>query len=268
MEAPDLVLPTRVAHAGWDEHAYLGRKVFSEIVGNLGLTRLLALTLGAELSTEQASLMERIAEVSTAADPRVPPLLLARIVASEGRALSGICAGLLSCDEGRLGPWVTARASVVLKAMADAIDEISDETVTRWLEARKISGEPLDGFGAPFREVDERAEALLQTIDEAGHTGRHWTLARHAHAVAPSCLGLPANIALMAAAVLLDLGLDGERLAMASTLTLLHTFIANALEGADQKAEVLRCLPEEFIEYRGVPPRESPRARAARLEGE
>ena len=255
MTRPNLEIPTRVARAGWDEHWYFGQKVFGEIAGNMGLPRLLALTVGVELTAAEARLIEVIAEVSTAADPRVPPLLLGRIVASEGRALSGICAGWLSCDDGRLGPWVSAHAATMLIALSEDDPDGDDEILGARLAARKKSGSAMPGFGAPFREKDERVEPFLRTVNLKGHTGTYWSLAQRCCALAPRHVGLPANIALPCAGLLLDLGLEGDRLAITIALMLLHTFVANALEGAEQQSEILRCLPSEYIEYVGVGPR-------------
>ena len=61
----------------------------------------------------------------------------------------------------------------------------------------------------------------------------------------------------------LDLGFAGHEIGALATYLNQNCFVANAVEGAAQSAEVFRKLPDDTIDYVGVPPRESPRSRRA-----
>lgn len=259
----ELKLPTRVGRVGWDEHRFFGRAVFADLSRTSTFVELYALASGVALGAREIRLLDAAAAVLTAADPRVPPLLVSRIVASEGRSLSGVCAGLLACEGGRIGPFGIVNAAEVLLELESVGNEAID---WRWLQTRKGAPDGVPGFGAPFREFDERVQPFVDAVTAHGHEGTYWQQALELWNEAPRRLGLPANIGVMIGAVLLDLGFRGQGLVQISTLLLLHPFAANALEGAEQQAEVLRRLPDEYVEYKGVPPRVSPRAMAARAK--
>src|SRR5439155_19551083 len=72
--------------------------------------------------------------------------------------------------------------------------------------------------------------------------------------------GLSPNIATGVAALLLDDGQRPEDIGRIVTIFTENVFIAHAVEGAQQADARLQQLPDEHLEYVGVPPRVSPRA--------
>jgi hypothetical protein len=71
------------------------------------------------------------------------------------------------------------------------------------------------------------------------------------------------NIGLAIAACFLDLGMRVEHMGAMTLATMFHMFLANGLEGAEQRASVLQELPEQSIEYVGIAARRSSRFMAA-----
>jgi hypothetical protein len=74
------------------------------------------------------------------------------------------------------------------------------------------------------------------------------------------------NISLGAVCLALDMGLEASTIDEVMAFLGQVNFRANAAEGAAQAPEVLRRIPEAFIEDRCVPPRRSPRAEAGDQE--
>ena len=60
--------------------------------------------------------------------------------------------------------------------------------------------------------------------------------------------------------MLLDLGFDVRQVSVMGHMLILPTIVANAVEGAAQAPAILRCLPDDAIDYNGPPPRLSERA--------
>jgi len=95
-EEHTLVVRTRTAHMGWDEHRYFGRAVFGDLTGKESLTYLMALSiLGRELPRDCYPVLDDAACSLTLADPRIWPLKLTRLVASYGSTVPAAAAGLL-----------------------------------------------------------------------------------------------------------------------------------------------------------------------------
>lgn len=256
-------LRSRVAHAGWEEHRFFGRRVFADFAGAEDLAGLLLTSMDGRIcSALERRLLAVVSSVTTLADPRIPPLLLARIIASEGRALPGVVAALHACDHARIGPWVTANAATLLAELVQELpdhERATDEQLIAFLRRRGAGGK-LPGFGIPFRGADERVAALHLELVRLGWSGRHFALSRRLGELGRDRLGVPPNIALPSGAIGLDLGLRPEAAALLITLLAAHTFVANAEEGRLQAMAELRRLPREFVRYLGPAPRESPRA--------
>jgi hypothetical protein len=75
---------------------------------------------------------------------------------------------------------------------------------------------------------------------------------------------LEPNIGVGTAAVCLDMGFTPHEISWLAVSLCQVPFIANAVEGAAQKPDVLRRLPDEAIRYIGAAPRVSPRETARR----
>ena len=101
---PSIDESTRTAHWGWDEHRYFGHRVFEELVGHESLAGLVGLAiLGRRLTADEAGMLDDAAAVNTLGDPRIWPLKLTRTIASYGRIMPALSAGVLMLDGGRVG---------------------------------------------------------------------------------------------------------------------------------------------------------------------
>lgn len=264
MTLPALVVPTRSAHWGWDEHRYFGHKVFEELAGHESFMGLTALSvLGRRLPAEDCAVLEDAANTLTMADPRIWPLKLTRVVASYGGTVAAAAAGLLVEEGAQIGPWACGRAAEVLEKMHAEIagregdDDHVRDIVSRYLEKHAF----IWGFGTPFRPRDERLIAFRRCMIEKGrHARAHYrTMEAVANAVRQLRRAEP-NIVLALAAVCLDMGLGVEEIGPVATTLMQHMFFAAAVEGARQTPSVLRELPDAYVAYIGPEPRTSPRA--------
>jgi hypothetical protein len=254
---------TRVGRARWDDHRFMGHGALSELLGNetfLALT-FIAATDGRRPTREERGLLDALAVSMAAADPRIWPLKITRLVAAYGGTIAGFVAGQLCTECDAIGPWVTGPAAELLLSVRDAVGlvEASEAdfraAVTRWLETHRR----LSGYGVAFRADDERFLALGAHVERAGRAGLpFWRLQHRLSGVLLQERGLKPNIALGAAALLLDMGLSAEQAQVITNLANVNTFYANAIEGARQRSEVLRVLPLDSVQYVGRAPRPLP----------
>ena len=262
-ERPELT--TCVAHAGWDEHSFCGHRLFEELAGTDGLWSLLSLASGGpRLDARAASVLDDIAACLAVADPRIWPLKITRLAAAYGGGTPALSAGLLLFCTSWVGTRPIVDAAAGLAGLARELGERAADpaAVAGLVRSRLASGERFAGFGVPSRPRDERVEALRRCLIRRGEDGgKHWRMLTIMAGVMEEEKGLPLNIAGASAAACLDLGLDSHQLHGLPVAFLLTPFIANALEGASQAPGLLRRLPEEWLDYRGPPPRLSPRSR-------
>lgn len=250
---------TRVAWAGWDDHAYRGHELFADLAGNTSFAGLLAIAVnGKRLDADACAMLDDLAVCMAVAEPRIWLLKLARVVASYGSAMAGYCAGHAMIDGGVLGGWVTQECAQMLVDFSHEVgDRIDDTTYVQSLAQALVNRTPrLAGFGVPFRSKDERVVALARCVEARGRTRlRYWRLL---DAVASEVLakrGLAVNIGGGAAAVALDLGFAPVEVAPIAMAITSNAFLSNALEGAELKSESLVRLPIDLVRYVGKPPR-------------
>jgi hypothetical protein len=190
---------------------------------------------------------------------------LARVAASTGRAMPGFLCASVVLDSDVLGGRVAedaAAALVALRATLDAHDD--DAQIVAFVEQRKR----LVGFGVPFRDVDERVVSVRRCMARRHRTnGPYWALAERFWRVVHETRGVPVNIVGATAAICLDLGFQPREIAPMAAILLQPTLLANAVAGAVESPEALRCLPDEAVRYVGPPARQSPRSIAARGNG-
>jgi hypothetical protein len=75
---------------------------------------------------------------------------------------------------------------------------------------------------------------------------------------------LEPNIAGGVAAVCLDLGFTPRQIGILCVTLAQVDMMSNAVEGSEQRPEILRELPHDVLDYVGRPARESPRARGGK----
>ncbi len=267
-ESPAPEIPTRVARAYWEDHAFQGQRIFRDLIGRVSMTGMLGLALtGRRLSEDDCAFIDDILVALTVADPRIWPLKIGRIVASYGRFIPGFTAGFLAIEGASVGPVPCAAAARALREVFDAVGgRVDDGVAVERALVEKVGPLPrLGGFGVPFRPIDERVVALTASARSRGRDkGPYWRLFEAMTVFVRRERTLEPNIDAAVAAALLDMGFKGKVLdAMAATLFLM-TFVANAMEGSAQPAAALRALPLDRVDYVGRAPRESPRAIARR----
>jgi hypothetical protein len=256
-------IETRLGRAGFGDYDHFGVRVFRDLAGQTSYLGLIAFAItGRRLSAEDAAVLDDLAVSSHVPEPRVWPMKLARVAASSGRAMPGFLSASVVLDSDVLGGRVAedaASALVELRGLLAANDD--ESTIATFVEQRKR----LIGFGVPFREVDERVVSVRACLERRGRTsGAYWTVAERFWRVVKERRGVPANIVGATAAICLDLGFEPREIAPMAAILLQPTLLANAVAGAVESPEQLRCLPDEDIRYVGPARRQSPRALAAK----
>ncbi len=243
----DSEIRTRVAHLGFPEHRFRGKAVFGELAGKVSYAALIARAVGGpELDREDVALLDVLAGVTTVADARVWPLKLTRVAASYGGMLAGFAAGQLPLEGERIGPPITVHAANLLVEAASSSD----------LVGLIASKKRLVGYGIPFRPYDERFVALREFVYAHGRAQRpYWRVQEALSAVVRSERGLPPNIGIGTAALLLDMGFTPYESAAVVHFVNQHVFVGHAVEGAQLRSAALREFPLSNVRYVGKSPR-------------
>lgn len=254
---------THVGRALDGDYEHFGLRVFRDLLGHTSYLGLVAFAIsGTRLSREDEELLDDLAVSAHVTEPRVWPIKLTRVVGSMGRTMPAFVSGIVALDSDLVGGRVANEATRVLTDLYNHVNEHgeTDASIADFVTSRKR----LVGFGVPFRETDERLDALRAVIARRGRTmGKYWALAQRFWRVVKEKRGVEANIIGGTAAVCLDLGFTEEQASAMAVMLLEPTFLSNAVEGAGQKSAVLQRLPDEAIRYAGAAPRKSPRALAA-----
>lgn len=253
---------TRVAHASHGDNRFRGFSVAEQLAGAEHWD-LMSLAVGyRRLAKDEIAALNAMMACSLAADPRIFPLKVVRLVSSFGRFAPGVAAGYLMSDGGKIGPTTAAwSARMLLQLEADLEGAaVTAQNLRPVALARLRDGFRFPGFGVAFRENDERLPALRSLVQGAGRAQHHyWTLA-HALDEVLRPEKIPMNLAACVAAGLLDIGFSVEQISVLFLPLLDANYIANAFEQSQEPNAALQCLPSDRVEYRGPEPRRSPRA--------
>ena len=265
--SPCTEIVTHVARARWEDHRFRGWGALHELAGQesyLGITALAA--TGRRFDAEDRGMLDDLAVIlSGAADPRIWPLKITRLVGSYGGTIAGFVAGQLCTECDAIGPWVTGPAGRMLMAISEATKTSTGEDFAGIVRGVLKDFRRLPGFGVAFRPQDERLLALRRRLEARGRTARPWwTLLERVAEVVRADRGIEPNVAAACAAMLLDMGMTPREAQLVTNFANQNTFIANAIEAADQSSATLRTLPESCVRYTGREPRETPRATASR----
>jgi hypothetical protein len=260
---------TRVARARWEDHRFRGWGALHELAGQesyLGMTALAA--TGRRFDAQDRAVLDDLAVILTgAADPRIWPLKITRLVGSYGGTIAGFAAGQLCTECDAIGPWVTGPAGCLLVAVASAASPGEDFAAAVRGVLKDVRRLP--GFGVAFRPHDERLLALRRRLEVHGRTRRRWwMLLERLAEVVRADRGIEPNVAVACAATLLDMGMSPREAQTVTNFANQNTFIANAIEAADQSSATLRELPASRVRYVGREPREMPRAAVRRREAD
>jgi hypothetical protein len=263
MTDPTNPLRTRVGHAEWGDNRFRGYSVAEDLAGQESFIGLLALGIsGRRLNQEECGMLDDLGVVMTVADPRIWPLKLTRIVSSYGGCLAALAAGQLALEEAFVGHYTTGQAAQMLVRARQALGQraLELDCVVKHCEQLLAAGSRLIGVGVPFRPVDERVTMLTERVRARGRDLLpYWQFLQVFSRALELVKNLKPNIGLGAAAVCLDLGLSAAQSAILVSFLGQSDFLANAVEGAAQRAAPLQQLGSEHIRYVGPPERVSPR---------
>ncbi len=259
------VVTTRVARAGYDDHRYFGYGALADLRGQENYAGVMAMAVcGRRVSEEDRRMLDDLSVIMSAADPRIWPLKLCRLLASYGGTLASF-AGAQLCLEGELiGPWTTRSAAETLVELRTAIGErLDDETfVAEEMMALLARKKRLIGYGVPFRDRDERLDAVREEVVKRGwHTRPFWRLQERFSMLTRSERNLGPNLGTGVSALLLDMGFTIDEVPAVTIFMNQNCFVATAVEGARQRPAILRSLPPHTATYVGRPPRTSALAR-------
>jgi len=260
-------IATRVARAGFNDHRYFGYSTLTELLGRETCTGLNAMAVsGRRFDGVERDVLDELSVIMSVADPRIWPLKLTRVVASYGGTLAAFAAGHLCLEGDLLGPWSTLYAAQLWSDLREAVGDVDDTArVEAEITATLARTQWLVGYGVAFRATDERLDALRRRVESRGwQTRAHWQIQEALSRRVQRERGLSPNIAAGASALLLDMGFSVADVPAMMIALMQNNFVANAVEGARQAPAVLRSLPVDTATYVGEPPRESPRAIAAR----
>ncbi len=255
---------TRVARCGFKDMRFLGWSVFDDLMGKESFLSLVALGLmGRRLEAAEVALLDDLAVVLTAADPRIWVPKASRLLASHGDHMAGTLGGQLCVLGANVGPETTIEAAKLLHDVREAVGNEQDPTRMRDRIAVAIdTRQRLGGFGVPYREVDIRYQAMMERTAIHGFRDRS-----HCRLVSPlvdvvsaARRGLAPNISLVGAAICLDLGLTSKQIGAFLTCMCFPSIVANTFEESELRSPALRELPVDSIDYVGQAPRRSPRA--------
>ncbi len=255
-------LRTGVAAARWDDNLFCGNSVRDALAGNITAWSSIALAVRHRaLTPDEEALLDDVVVCALAADPRIWPLKIVRLLSSYGHVTTGTIAGMYCTEAARIG-W---RAYFIAGEFLASLAACPDPQARRAeVEARLSRKETLPGYGVAHRRQDERATALAACLANRGRTGgKHWTIASEVDAALAS-RGIRINMGAAGAAVLLDLGFSVDQLLALGPYLVYPNYLANAVEGAKQAPRILRQLPEATLDDRTPPPRKSPRAQSTR----
>jgi citrate synthase len=248
---------TRVAKTGWGDHRFEGYAVYGDLLGRTSVSQVLALCMGVKLDAEEGALLDEMVVSMLLADPHIWPLKLTRVAGAYGEStMTGLAAGLLALEGGVTGSGAAGPMSAWLHHLV----QIESTAASEEIQAFVASGQCLPGFGVPARKVDERVVALSRCLVARGRQELpHWVMwtqiVEHSRK-----RGVEPNIASAFSAAALDLGFLPGRVEALLAMAVLPCLLSNAVEGAEQRPEILRNAPREDLEYRGQVRRDSRRA--------
>jgi hypothetical protein len=261
------IVVTRVAHAGHDDHRFMGHGALTELLGHESITGLFALAvLGRRVDADAKTTLDMLAAATSAADPRIWPLKASRIAASYGEALAGYAAGQLAMMGPYMSPRIVGAAAEELTRLRKNLDAAGsdpaavDRAVQEHMTNGGIAGR-LAGYGVPVRDKDERFAAFRAEMVRIGRDALPYWSAQETLTVAMrSDKQIEPNIGIGLAAGLLDIGCNPSQARALATHLLGHTFAANAFEAGEQRSAAMQKLPVGAVHYVGQAPRKSPRS--------
>ncbi|MDB4945984.1 MAG: hypothetical protein JWP97_5518 [Labilithrix sp.] len=250
---------TRTGWADFGEYETFGRRLHRDLAGRLSLAGLLVFSVtGRVLAEEDVAVLDDLALAAHVPEPRVWPMKLARLVGSGGRAMTGYLAAGVVLDGDYIGIDAVRGAAQSLLALAEQLASAPDRAAA--IGAFVAGHGRLAVAQVQQRPRDERVVALADALARRGLAGRRWwSLFVELWSSIEASHGVRPGIFQAAAAALLDASLSPDEAASVSGFLLQPQFLMHAHDGAAQRSDTLRRMPDEAISYVGPPPRRTPR---------
>jgi citrate synthase len=217
-----------------------GRDLSRDLMGRLTFTEYFHLLLTGDEPTEEQRFFLDLVLVAIAEHGMMPTNVAARmtLAADPGSLHGAVAAGILGAGPVVLG--TSEECARLLEAGGEP------KEIVRGL---RESGRRVPGFGHPVhKEVDPRAERILELAVERGVSGRHVALARALR----DEVGLTMNVAMPIAAVLLDLGFPAVAAKAVPILARTAGLLSHLAEEREEPLGFLLArAAEEAVEHDG-----------------
>jgi citrate synthase len=245
---------TRISEVAPDRIEVRGRDL-TQLMGTVGFTEYFHLLLTGDEPTQDQRFFLDVLLVAIAEHGMMPTNVAARmtLAADPGSLQGAVAAGILGA-----GPVILGTAEPCARLLASAQQRVvageQPEDVARDVAGSvRSAGDRMPGFGHPIhRELDPRAERILELADERGVSGPHVLLARCLRPAVADAWGRPLtmNVAMPMAAVMLDLGFPAHTAKAVPVLARTAGLLAHLAE--EQEAPigfVLAAGAEDAVDY-------------------
>lgn len=264
--APIAPIESPVGWADYGDFEHHGLRLYRDLLGRTSFLGLAVFAMtGRRLSPEDVAVLDDLAVCTLCPDPRIWPAKLTRLAASAGSFVPGMIAGW-SAIESRVGMTLGEVATDLLVGLGDhPLAEREDAGLALLDQPARLRG----FVGVHLHQTDERVPALTRALEARGRTGgRYWTVATSFWALAERTKQMSPGYWGAATAALLDLGFTRAEIGPMFALLFMPAYFCMAMDGARLTSPSLQRLPADRVKYVGAPPRESPRAVAARRANE
>jgi citrate synthase len=251
---------TAISTSNQDTILVRGHDLAGALVGSIGFTEHFWLLLTGVLPSPMQRRVLDATLVAIAEHGLVPSVQASRMtLAAAPEALQGaVAAGILGCGSVVLGSSEAAGQLFTQIAAEIARGADIEAAATRSVGAYRAAGRAIPGYGHPLhKQVDPRAQRLLQVASEAGSSGQHAEIAHTVERLLPQLIGhaLALNVSGAIPAVLLDVGYPLLALKGVPLLARTASLIAHLLEECTRPIGfVLSHAAAQAIDYDGEAP--------------
>ncbi len=240
---------TSIFKAGYDDHLFMGKRLYADLMDKTGYFDLLARALrGSPLVGDEEELLNALAVIMAVGDPRIWPLKLIRVLSCYDSYATGMSGAFLMQRRAYIGADVVERLGVQMLELMRETDFGRDapgvsERVTKLYREKELLG-----YGVPFRPSDERIDQLDALVRKMGRDrGQYWCGYKRIADFVETRFALPANITIGYTAVMLDMGFPANSLGPLLHTLLVPPLLLNAVEESLHGDHFYQRLPAEMF---------------------